>query len=74
MNLKPQADKSQLPVQVEEKWQLMPENLFSPILSVQRELASIHGNDGIIIANRSGDARADIWDYFVLNLQALQLI
>ena len=43
------------------------------LLFGKRGLASIYGNDGII-ANRSGDMRADIWDYFVSNLQALQLI
>ena len=43
------------------------------LLFGQRELACIHGNHGII-ADRSGYVRADIWDYFVLNLQALQLI
>ena len=43
------------------------------LLFGQRELACIYGNHGII-ADRSGDVRADIWDYFVLNLQALQLI
>ena len=43
------------------------------LLFGERGLSSIHGNDGII-ANRSGDMRADIWDYFVSNLQALQLI
>ena len=43
------------------------------LLFGERGLASIYGNDGII-ANRSGDMRADIWDYFVSNLQALQLI
>ena len=40
----------------------MPENLFSPIFG-ERGLASIYGNDGII-ANRSGDMKADIWDCF----------
>ena len=49
----------------------MPETCF--LLFGERGLASIYGNDGII-ANRSGDMRADIWDYFVSNLQALQLI
>ena len=43
------------------------------LLLGQRELASIYGNHGII-ANRSGDARADIWGHFAFNLQALQLI
>ena len=43
------------------------------LLFGQRELASSHGNHGII-ANLSGDVRADIWEYFVSNLQALQLI
>ena len=44
------------------------------LLFGQHGLDSIYGNHGIIIANRSGDVRADIWDYFVSNLQALQLI
>ena len=43
------------------------------VLFGQRELASIYGNHGTI-AYRSCDVRADIWDYFVFDLQALQLI
>ena len=56
-------------------WRIMATHAWKLVFSylVSVDYPAFMANDGII-ANRSGDMRADIWDYFVSNLQALQLI